>query len=94
MKRHPAAAVADLAEILSASGQTTVNYADDPSRPGRTFITIQGPTRLGVQAQIDKACAATEAEDVTLGMANFDGPFRTKDGWGAMGEVIIQRVPA
>ena len=87
--QHPATKpLLDFVEMIQAAGMDTTNvqYESDPNLPGRTAIRITGPTRVGVQAQIDKAMRSVE--DGT-GFANFIGPARVVGGWGAMGEIVI-----
>lgn len=92
MQQHPATkALLDFVEVLQASGreQTRVEREDDPRQPGRTAIRITGPTRIGVQAQIDKLMKVAEGAD---GSANFIGPHRVGvGGWGALGEMFVTR---
>ena len=92
MRPHPATkALLDFVEVLQAAGRdpTRVEREDDPRQPGRTAIRITGPTRIGVQAQIDKLMRSAEGAD---GSANFIGPHRIGvGGWGALGEVFVTR---
>lgn len=64
----------------------------DPGYPGRTKVTITGPTREYVQRQIERAMGWVEADGVT-GVANFIGPHCHGAGWKARGEVIIHSAP-
>ena len=71
------------------SVETTVEYESDINYPGRTKISISGPSRDAVQAEITRAMLA--AENMT-GNATFRNPWLRKDGaWASVGEVIIDQ---
>lgn len=64
----------------------------DPRRPGRTGYRITGSDAGSVQAAID---TITRAVDPTCGgqsgHAQWMGPSRIADGWGALGVVTVNQ---
>lgn len=86
-----------LTDVLGAyvRGQEAVRNATawvqatlDEQVPGRTIYRITGHAKAAVQAAIDNRCRLTEDHEHG-GLANFIGPYRSKDGYEARGEVVL-----
>lgn len=95
MAAHPAFQTMLQGQIVALEAhrraQTAVEYVSDPEHRGRTAVTISGPSKAGVQAEITRCMEA--AENMGNSAATFLNPTMQRDGsWRSIGEVIIAPV--
>jgi hypothetical protein len=92
MAAHPALQTMLTGQIVALEAHrralTAVEYVSDPDHAGRTAVTISGPSKAGVQAEITRCME--RAESMGNSAASFLNPRMQRDGsWRSVGEVII-----
>lgn len=95
MSAHPALATMLRGQQAAVAArrhiETSVEYQSDASRPGRTAVTIIGPSRAAVQAEITRCMTA--AENMGNSFCQFLHPMIARDGtgiWSSRGEVVVE----
>ncbi len=97
MTTHPAIATMLRGQQAALAGRVPpvepkVEYQPDVSEPGRTVVTIIGPTYAAVQHEITRCMNA--AEDMGNSFCEFLNPMRSSDGAFVSRGVVIVAQPS